>query len=130
MNRPRANHPPTHNVLAPRALRLELDELPQLRLPAVLHWDLNHFVVLEETKRGGVTIVDPSRGRRKLTLAEAGEHFTGVALELSPSPGFKPVDARTRTRLSDLWSGLGNYGGAALQILALSVLLQLTDGCA
>ncbi|HWM85489.1 MAG TPA: cysteine peptidase family C39 domain-containing protein, partial [Kofleriaceae bacterium] len=112
--------------LAPRALRLELDELPQLQLPAILHWDLNHFVVLEEVKRGRVTIVDPAAGRRRLTLDEAGEHFTGVALELSPSPGFRPVEARARTRLTDLWSGLANYGSAAFQILALSLLLQLT----
>src|SRR3712207_2484593 len=68
--------------LAPRALRLELDELPQLQAPAILHWDLNHFVVLEEAKRSGVTIVDPAAGRRRLSLAEVGEHFTGVALEL------------------------------------------------
>ena len=112
--------------LAPRALRLDPDELPQLRLPAILHWDLNHFVVLEQVKRGTVTIVDPALGRRTLSLAEADEHFTGVALELTPSPGFKPVEARTRTRLVDLWSGISNYGGAATQILALSVLLQLT----
>ena len=113
-------------ALAPRALRLELDELPQLQVPAILHWDLNHFVVLEEAKRGSVTIVDPATGRRKLAVAEAGEHFTGVALELSPSPGLRRIEARTRTRLSDLWSGLSNYGGAAFQILALSLLLQLT----
>ena len=112
--------------LAPRALRLELAELAQLRLPAILHWDLNHFVVLEEAGRGAVTIVDPAAGRRRLTLAEASRHFTGVALELSPSPGFKPLEARTRTRLTDLWSGMTNYGGAAFQILSLSLLLQLT----
>ncbi len=112
--------------LAPRALRLELDELPQLQLPAILHWDLNHFVVLEEVRRGRVTVVDPAAGRRRLSVEEAGEHFTGVALELSPSPGFRRLEARTRTRLGDLWSGMANYGGAAFQILALSVLLQLT----
>jgi len=112
--------------LAPRALRLELDELPLLQLPAILHWDLNHFVVLEEVKRGTVTIVDPGSGRRRLTLNEVNEHFTGVALELAPSAGFKRIDAHTRTRLTDLWTRMGNYGGAAFQILALSVLLQLT----
>jgi ATP-binding cassette subfamily B protein RaxB len=45
--------------LSPRALRLEPDELPQLQLPAILHWDLSHFVVLESVDRRGVTILDP-----------------------------------------------------------------------
>ena len=42
---------------AARPLRLEADELPLLETPCVLHWDLNHFVVLEEVKRSGVTII-------------------------------------------------------------------------
>lgn len=113
--------------LAPRALRLDLEELSKLQLPAILHWDLNHFVVLEATGRNGaVTIVDPEVGRRRITARELGRHFTGVALELQPTPDFKPVEARTRTRLTDLWSRLLNFRGATVQILSLSILLQLT----
>jgi ATP-binding cassette subfamily B protein RaxB len=112
--------------LSPRALRLELDELDKLQLPALLHWDLNHFVVLEDVGRRTVTIVDPGVGRRTLTLKEIDRHFTGVALELMPTPDFVPVEARTRTRLRDLWSRLTGYGSATVQVLALSLLLQLT----
>jgi len=112
--------------LAPRALRLELNELSKLQVPAVLHWDLNHFVVLEKFAGGKATILDPAFGRRTLTLAQLSRHFTGVALELTPTLDFKPVDARTRTRLSDLWSRLTNYRGAMAQVFALSLLLQLT----
>ena len=112
--------------LAPRALRLELNELPKLQVPAILHWDLNHFVVLEKYAGGKGVILDPAFGRRTLTRAEMSRHFTGVALELTPTSDFKPVDARTRTRLSDLWSRLTNYRSAMLQVLALSLLLQLT----
>ena len=56
--------------LAGRALRLSLDELPQLQLPCILHWDLNHFVVLSKVGRKTVTVLDPAVGERRLTHAE------------------------------------------------------------
>jgi ATP-binding cassette subfamily B protein RaxB len=112
--------------LAPRALRLEPEELGKLQVPAILHWDLNHFVVLEKASARGATILDPATGRRTVTMAEFGRHFTGVALELAPTANFVPVEARTRTRLRDLWSRLVNYRSATVQILVLSLLLQVT----
>jgi ATP-binding cassette, subfamily B, bacterial CvaB/MchF/RaxB len=51
--------------LQSRALRAELDDLPQLQLPCVLHWDMNHFVVLVGGARGVATIHDPARGVRR-----------------------------------------------------------------
>ncbi|HEX8533379.1 MAG TPA: cysteine peptidase family C39 domain-containing protein, partial [Allosphingosinicella sp.] len=112
--------------LAPRALRLEVEEMPKLQVPALLHWDLNHFVVLESVGSKNVVIVDPAVGRRTLTQKEIGRHFTGVALELTPTSDFQPIEAQTKTRLSDLWSRLTNYRGALIQVLGLSLLLQLT----
>lgn len=111
--------------LAPRPVRLELDELGQLQLPAILHWDLNHFVVVEAVTARRVTILDPAVGRRPMSHAEVSRHFTGVALELAPTAAFKPVDARPRTRLWHLWSRLTNYRAAFTQLLILSLLLQL-----
>ena len=112
--------------LSPRALRLELEELDQLTLPAILHWDLNHFVVLTDVTRGRVTILDPATGRQNMPIAKASAHFTGVALELTPTADFAPVDARTVVKLSDLWGRLVNYRSALTQVLTLSLLLQLT----
>ncbi|TFI59164.1 peptidase domain-containing ABC transporter [Sphingomonas parva] len=112
--------------LAPRALRLDLDELGKLQLPAILHWDLNHFVVLEQVAGERATILDPAVGRRTLGLPQLSRHFTGVALELSPTAVFRPVDARVRTRLADLWTRMSGYGGAILQLIVLSLLLQAT----
>ena len=80
--------------LAPRAVRLELDELDKLQKPAILHWDMNHFVVLEKVAAGVATIVDPASGRRRISLAKMGTHFTGVALELTPTAAFKPIEAQ------------------------------------
>jgi ATP-binding cassette subfamily B protein RaxB len=110
--------------LSARAVRLEVDELDKLRLPAILHWDLNHFVVLEKVERGFVSILDPALGRRRLSKARMGRHFTGVALELTPTANFVRIEAQVKTRLSDLWSHLGNFRGAVLQVLVLSLLVQ------
>ena len=113
--------------LAPRAVRLETDELSQLQVPAILHWDLNHFVVLEKAlPGGGAIILDPATGRRKVGPQQLGRHFTGVALELTPTPEFKPIEARPRTRLSQLWTRIIGFKRALGQILTLSLLLQLT----
>lgn len=112
--------------MAPRPLRLELDELEMLATPAILHWNLNHFVVLERVDRRMVTILDPASGRRVMPIEKVSAHFTGVALELSPTSDFKPVDARVKLRLSDLWGRLVNFRSAFVQVLVLSLLLQVT----
>ena len=113
--------------LAPRAVRLELGEIGMLRLPAILHWDLNHFVVLEAvTARGNLVILDPATRRRTVSAAKASNHFTGIALELSPVADFKPIEARTTTRLTDLWSRMEHFRSALGQVLVLSLVLQLT----
>lgn len=112
--------------LAPRAVRLELSELGQLALPAVLHWNLNHFVVLESVAANRAVVLDPASGRKMLPVAELGRHFTGVALELKPVTEFKPIVAKTTTRLTDLWSHITNFRAAFVQVLALSLILQFT----
>ena len=70
-----------HCNLASRPLRLELASLTELQTPCILHWDMNHFVVLVKVKRNTVIINDPAIGKRALKLKELGEHFTGVAVE-------------------------------------------------
>src|SRR5205823_15023145 len=76
--------------LNPRALRAEMEHLPQLQLPCVLHWDLNHFVVLTQVSHGKAVIHDPARGVRHVVLDELSKHFTGVVLELTPAADFRP----------------------------------------
>jgi ATP-binding cassette subfamily B protein RaxB len=110
---------------ATRALRVELDALRKVRMPAILHWDLSHFVVLAEAGRHGITVHDPGFGRRALTFAEASKHFTGVVLELAPAAGYTPITARQPTRLTSLWSKMTRLGPALGQILAISLALQI-----
>ncbi len=74
--------------LVPRPLRLELQELQKIKLPAILHWGMNHFVVLTKASRSRVWIHDPAAGRRQYSYKELSKFFSGVALELVPSDSF------------------------------------------
>jgi ATP-binding cassette subfamily B protein RaxB len=108
----------------PRALRVEPQQLQQLELPCVLHWDLNHFVVLTEVKRGVVTLHDPARGVRRMKLDEVSRHFTGVALELSPAADFVPKAERQAVRLKDLVGPVRGLKRSLVQILLLALALE------
>lgn len=111
--------------LSARALKLEIDNLTELKTPAILHWDLNHFVVLKSVSRQRIVIHDPATGERTLGLNEASDHFTGVALELTPALGFKPRRSRQPMRLSDFWQRITGVKKALMQLFALSLALQL-----
>ena len=108
-----------------RAVRLDLAELGGLRLPAILHWDLNHFVVLKSVAGDSVTVHDPDGGERKLGLQELSRHFTGVALELWPDPGFEPRHEKVSISLRQLIGQVSGFWPALAQVLTLSLVLQV-----
>ena len=115
--------------LSGRPLRLELEELSRLQLPCVLHWDLDHFVVLGEVRRSRVLVLDPARERRWWRIEQLDPHFTGVALELSPDVQFRAEDlrgslplrpiARSFSRLARTLAGLTMIA-LALEALSLA----------
>lgn len=111
--------------LVGRALRLDIEELGQLRRPCILHWSLNHFVVLKRVTRKGIVIHDPARGLCEVPMEEVSRCFTGVALELLPSASFKKREEKQSISMMKL---IGSVQGALptfIQILALSVALEL-----
>ncbi len=71
-----------------RALSCDLVHLRKLQLPAILHFDFEHFVVLKKISLIGATILDPVAGERTIDADEMNRRFTGVTLELSPGAGF------------------------------------------
>ena len=111
--------------LSARALRVELGALESLQTPAILHWDLNHFVVLKSVSGSKVVIHDPGQGRRVLTLEEFSKHFTGIAVEFSPTTSFKQHKAVEQVRLFDFLRTTGGIKKAFVQLVVLSVLLQV-----
>lgn len=112
-----------------RALRGDIGDLHDAPLPAVLHWDLSHFVVLIGIDRrvSGRTyrIHDPAHGEQSLTTEEFSSHFTGVVLELTPSERFQPQRAVPTLRLSQLWSRATGLKRTVIQVALLSIVLQM-----
>ncbi|NTF46656.1 ABC transporter [Rhizobium sp. AC27/96] len=111
--------------MTPRALKLDLAALNQLKLPCILHWDLNHFVVLTEVRTRGVLIHDPARGQRFLSYRETSEHFTGVALEVLRNTSFKPIEERRFIRVSEMARGVQGLGKSITLVLLISVAIEI-----
>jgi ATP-binding cassette subfamily B protein RaxB len=111
--------------LGARALRVELEALRCISDPVIIHWNLNHFVVLESVRGQWAIIHDPGIGRRRVRFAELSHHFSGVVLELFPRAEFVKRDRRERLKFWHLWSKSTGLWAAALQIIAVSALVQV-----
>jgi ATP-binding cassette, subfamily B, bacterial CvaB/MchF/RaxB len=111
--------------LATRAVRVELADLRRLRLPCILHWRFTHFVVLERVGKRSVQVHDPGAGARTLPIAAVADAFTGVALELWPSPRFTRRAAEPAIRLRDLAGQVDGAGSAIAQMLMLAAALEV-----
>lgn len=111
--------------LITRPLSLELDELKLLRLPCILHWDFNHFVVLTKATDHYVVIHDPAFGKKKVTLSECSKHFTGVALEVWSEVKFEKQKKREEISLYETLKNISGIKGALVKIFSLSILIEL-----
>jgi ABC-type bacteriocin/lantibiotic exporter with double-glycine peptidase domain len=108
--------------LTAKGFRKEPATLHELPMPSIIHWNFNHFVVLERLDSDYAYINDPSIGRRKVGHDEFDSAFTGVVLAMEPGPEFKPGGCEPdffpllRRRLSNsLW--------AVVLLVALSMAL-------
>lgn len=114
----------SHVGLGARAVRCEVEELRNLRVPAILHWNMNHFVVLIQADDRRIIIHDPASGRASCSPDSVSKNFTGVALELSPTARFQRRHERRPVRLDSLMKFDGTTWKALFQGLVLSLLLQ------
>ena len=108
-----------------RPLRIELAHLSQLQLPAIVHWDMDHFVVLKKVTRGHVVLHDPAYGVRQISISEVGKHVTGIAVELTKTEGFTQIEEKARLKFSTFWRHMRGTSNALVQILVLSIILEL-----
>ena len=107
-----------------RPLKLDLPKLRDLELPCVLHWELNHFVVLVSVGRDHVVIHDPAVGRRRMSMAAVSHQFTGVALELRPGGSFETCAAPPPICVRSLMGSLVGLRRGLVQGLLLALSLQ------
>ncbi len=110
--------------LTPRAVKVPLGQLKNLHLPAILHWDMNHYVVLERVRRSKALIHNPDGRSSWLPIEEVSDHFTGVALELRPNDSFVVTQKQDRLKLSQLWQRMTGMKRALSQVIVLSLVLQ------
>jgi ATP-binding cassette subfamily B protein RaxB len=102
-----------------RAVKAEVEDLHQVSVPAILHWDFSHFVVLGAVRsraRGArYKILDPSLGTSWMSADEISRHFTGVAVELQPNIDFSQRPERAKLSLWRLWNKSRGLGSSLFQ---------------
>ena len=111
--------------LAVRAFRAEPEALAKLTGPLIIHWGMNHFVVVERIRASGVDIVDPARGRRWVSHEEFREQFTGIVLELTPTSGLSRRRGGGLGFWSFVWPFLPRTPAVVASVVAASILLTL-----
>jgi ATP-binding cassette subfamily B protein RaxB len=112
-----------------RPMRCEPADFDAITLPAILHWEFNHFVVLTRIRGRGearrYTINDPAKGEYSVSVSELSARFTGVVVEALPSITFRPRRERSKLSLWQLWSRASGLGSALGRILILSLIIEL-----
>jgi ATP-binding cassette subfamily B protein RaxB len=115
--------------MSARGVKVSIDALEKVKLPAILHWDMNHFVVLTKVSGRGerqtITVHDPALGKRVLGYRDTSQHFTGVAMEMLPTPGFRKVEERERISSWQLLGAAAGYKSTIAQIFLLSLALEV-----
>ncbi|PWK80335.1 ATP-binding cassette subfamily B protein [Mucilaginibacter oryzae] len=119
-----------------RGVKIRFEQLEAVTLPAILHWDQNHFVVLVDISRKRIKIADPARGLTSLSKDEFLDHWlssasqddqqTGIALLLEPTPGFFENEGERENKIT--WHLLFRYlAQSKLQILQVFIALVITS---
>ncbi len=111
--------------LSSRPVRLELEEIHMLKTPCILHWDLNHFVVLKDISKTAFVIHDPAVGIRRMGSAEVSKHFTGVALELTPTHAFQPAQSPPRVKFRSLIGRVVGLKRSLINVLLLALAIEV-----
>ncbi|MFK8083872.1 MAG: peptidase domain-containing ABC transporter [Granulosicoccus sp.] len=111
--------------LAARPVKADLDELYKLQLPAIIHWDFNHFVVLTRVGPKSIELHDPAQGKLCLSVQAVSRHYTGIALELLPEADFVARKERRKISLRHLLGKIQGLPKAILTIVMLALALEV-----
>ncbi|MDD3364685.1 MAG: NHLP family bacteriocin export ABC transporter peptidase/permease/ATPase subunit, partial [Syntrophomonas sp.] len=114
-----------HGLIA-KGFRKDPEDLKKMAMPVIIHWNFNHFVVLEGFTKGQVFINDPGGGPRALSEEEFDLAFTGIVLTFEPGPDYEP-----RGKQNSFFDSLKNWlsgSKIALVYLILIGLLMVIPG--
>src|SRR2546421_6819982 len=113
-----------HYGMRVRAISLQQNDFRFVKLPAIVHWEFNHFLVVERWSRKHVAVVDPARGRYRMTHDEFDAGFTGVVISLEPGVAFDRHAAPSRLAFRIyVQQYIQQAPGTFLQLLGASLLL-------
>jgi NHLM bacteriocin system ABC transporter peptidase/ATP-binding protein len=110
--------------LEAKGYRLDVEKMGELRLPAILFWNFNHFLVLEGFGPRKVYLNDPAEGPRTVSWEDFDQAYTGVALAFQPTAEFRPGGSRPGL-LRALLRRLGGSREAVAFLLLASLALVL-----
>lgn len=108
-----------------RPLQVPIEELHLVKCPAILHWNMNHFVVLRKVKKGHLVIHDPALGIVTCSLQEAQSAFTGIVLEVEKSAEFETLTSAHPLKLFDLVRMFQGLNQSIILLLLLSLAIEL-----
>jgi len=106
--------------LAARALKVSLRNLPMMPLPAIVHWEGNHWIVLHDVDEQFVRVADPARGLRKLPRREFEAKWTGYAALFDYTTAFEQAP-ESKPTLAWVVPFLARFKVILLQVLGLAV---------
>lgn len=111
--------------LRSRVVHVEPESIHRLRVPAIVHWDLSHYVVVRRVSKRRVEVHDPNHGRVSIPLNELGRHLSGIAVELSPGQAFQATNEFRGVSLANLVPKDLKVGGRLGAVAASALLAQL-----
>lgn len=111
--------------MSTRPVKVDMPNLSQLKLPCILHWNFNHYVVLSSVNSRSITIYDPSAGVRQVRLADVSRLFTGVAIELWPGEQFIKKKAGPQFRLRDLLGNITGWESWLAKLILLGITIEI-----
>jgi NHLM bacteriocin system ABC transporter peptidase/ATP-binding protein len=113
-----------HHGLTAKAFKRDLPALGNVQFPYIVHWKFSHFLVVEGCRGNRVYLNDPMIGPRWVSFEEFATSYTGVMLELTPSPEFRRGGSR-RSLAASLWKRLRRSLGPLSAAIFTALLLVL-----
>ncbi len=114
-----------HYGLEAHGYKMEIEGLKKNAVfPCIIHWEFNHFVVLDGFRGDKAVINDPARGKVTVSMEQFDRSFTGLCLTFAPSESFTPSGKRKST-MSYAFSRLKGAGPAAAFVILTSVIASL-----
>ncbi len=110
--------------LAARALKVSTRNLPHLPLPAIVHWQGNHWIVLFDVGKKSVRVADPGSGIRRIPLAKFQEKWSGYTALFDYTVAFEKAP-EGRATLAWLWPFFRKFQTVYLQVLLLAVVVTV-----